>query len=219
MASTLRRIAPWALGGAILMLALLWWQRVQAPARAEPPGPVAIGFAQSMSLHHQQAIDMALLMLDGRPTPLTHLARTILYAQLQELGQMQGWLQLWDQPLLRHRPDMTWMLSGSEPPGEEIRDYLLACERSPRGMPGLASPLQMERLRALDGRERDVLFLQLMLEHHQGGLPMAGFAGREARVPAVRRLAAHIALEQAKEAELIRRAALALSTSVEPAMP
>jgi len=38
-----------------------------------------------------------------------------------------------------------------------------------------------------------------MIRHHQGALPMAHFAARNAQVPAVRSLAAQMVLQQAEE--------------------
>ena len=102
------------------------------------PGPVDIGFAQFMSLHHQQAIGMAQLMLDERPSPLAPLARSIAYTQLLELGEMRGWLRLWNQALVPEKRSMDWMLQGSRAPDEALLQYLLDCQRSPTGMSGLA---------------------------------------------------------------------------------
>lgn len=172
--------------------------------------PVDRGFAQSMSLHHQQAIGMAQLMLDGRPTPLAPLAKSIAYSQLLELGEMRGWLRLWGAPWQVHKVDMVWMLAGTEPPDAELRQYLLDCERSPTGMPGLATMAQMQALRQAEGRARDELFLRLMLAHHEGGLPMARFAARQAESKVVRDLAELIVLEQSRELVRIRQTLAAL---------
>ena len=172
--------------------------------------PVDRGFAQSMSLHHQQAIGMAQLMLDGRPTPLAPLAKSIAYSQLLELGEMRGWLRLWGAPWQVHKVDMTWMLAGAEPPDAELRQYLLDCERSPTGMPGLATMEQMQALRQAEGRARDEQFLRMMLAHHEGGLPMARFAARQAESKVVRDLAKLIVLEQSWELSRIRQTLAAL---------
>lgn len=176
--------------------------RDTAPA---PAHPVDIGFAQSMNLHHAQAIGMAQLMLDGRPSPLAGLARSIAYSQLVELGEMRGWLRLWGQPLLPPQRRMDWMLLGRTPPDADLQQYLLDCQRAPSGMPGLASTADLARLRQLEGRARDEHFLKLMLAHHQGGIPMARFAASQAQLPVVRQLAAQIVLDQSKEIDRIQR--------------
>lgn len=178
--------------------ALSRWMPASSAAVAAP-GPVDIGFAQFMSLHHQQAIGMAQLMLDGRPSPLATLARSIAYTQLLELGEMRGWLRLWNQALVPEKRSMDWMLQGSTAPDEALLQYLLDCQRSPTGMSGLATDAEVDGLRQLDGRARDEHFLRLMLAHHQGGLPMARYAATEARVAAVRELASRVVVEQSQE--------------------
>ena len=56
-------------------------------------------------------------------------------------------------------------------------------------MPGMATPAQMTRLQTLHGKALDILFLQLMIRHHQGGIPMARYAAQHASEPYVRDLA------------------------------
>lgn len=174
------------------------------PAQAPEPNAVDVGFAQSMLRHHDQAVEMARILLQS-PDQLAAVARSIQTAQLLEIGQMRGWLILWDQPLLPAKPGMEWMLLGSSPPGPELKRYLADCKAAPGGMPGLASGEEMERLRSTQGAERDRLFLTLMIRHHQGALPMARFAAANAALPAVRSLAAQIAFDQAQEIEKVAR--------------
>jgi uncharacterized protein (DUF305 family) len=185
------------------VLAAGWWQSARRSLPA--PGPVDIGFAQAMSRHHQQAIAMAQLMLEGSPTPLTTLARQIAATQLVEFGEMQGWLKLWQAPVQPLRPSMEWMLQGRRAPDDALRQYLLDCAQAPTGMAGLATDAEVARLRTLSGRARDAHFLALMRAHHEGGLPMARFATAEARLPVVRRLAAEVVREQSHELMVIQR--------------
>ena len=182
---------------------------------SQEPTAVDIGFAQSMSRHHLQAIVVAQLMLDGRPTPLAGLARSIAWTQTGELGEMRGWLRLWNQPVFTTARGMDWMLLGRTPPAAELAQYLLDCRGSSTGMAGLASDADVDRLRRLQGPARDAHFLGLMLAHHRGALPMARFAATNARLPAVRQLASRIALDQSEEIVRILRtqAAMAASTA------
>ena len=177
------------------------WQDQRSRLARLEPGPVDIGFAQFMSLHHQQAIGMAQIMVDRKPVGLAH---AMAYAQLEELGQMRGWLLLWEKPLQPATRSMDWMLLGSTPPDAELSRYLLDCQRSPTGMPGLATPEELNRLRQLQGTARDRLFLTLMLAHHEGGIPMARFAAEQARLPVVRQLATRIVMDQAQETMRMR---------------
>ncbi len=164
------------------------------------PHTIDVRFSQFMGIHHQQAIALSQLILDGQPTGLAGIARRITGTQVRELGEMHGWLKLWGHPLQPDRDDMTWMLLGQQPYDAELLQYLIDCGNAPEGMPGLATQDQLQQLRQLPGGlERDRLFLRLMLAHHEGGLPMARFAAREAYLAPVRRLAGQVVLEQSRE--------------------
>jgi uncharacterized protein (DUF305 family) len=99
---------------------------------------------------------------------------------------MTGWLSLWDQP---EQPPagghMVWM-NDAEGHGHDQND---GTGTGDTAMPGMATSEELARLRALSGEELDVYFLQLMLRHHQGGLPMAEYAVEPATVPVVATLA------------------------------
>ena len=118
---------------------------------------------------------------------------------------MRGWLTLWGQPSYPTANGMNWMLLGPGQPGPELIRYIAACGTT-GSTPGMASMDELNRLRELDGTARDRLFLQLMIRHHQGALPMARIAALGAEHSAVRALAGRIAWDQA--AEISRLAAL-----------
>lgn len=186
-----------------LVLGALLHARTTAPAAPEP-GVVDIGFAQHMSRHHDQAVMLVSVFLQNHDTPLAAFARRILEGQLVELGQMRGWLALWDEPLIPESRAMTWMLAGSEPPDERLRAYLLDCEAAPSGMPGLATSDELQALTQAEGETRDRIFLELMQRHHEGGLPMLDFATEQAQLPAVRQLAERMLVEQLREVARMR---------------
>ena len=160
---------------------------------------VDVGFAQDMSQHHQQAVQMASWERDHTTDPaLKQLAFDIETTQLQQIGQMQGWLALWGAPLDspggRH---MAWMSSP---------DHAHGVATSSSGvdtMPGMATSDQLRALRASSGPQLDVLFLQLMLRHHQGGVVMLQYGVDHASVPEVRNLAAQMLSAQTSESEYI----------------
>jgi uncharacterized protein (DUF305 family) len=66
-------------------------------------------------------------------------------------------------------------------------------------MPEMATEQELERLRRASGVEFDVLFLQLMLRHHQGGLPMLTYAEQHAQTPQVRNFAKQMLTAQTSE--------------------
>ena len=156
---------------------------------------VDVGFAQDMSEHHQQAVQMASWERDHTTDPaLKQLAFDIETTQLQQVGQMQGWLAVWgaptDSPGGKH---MAWMASGDH--------AHMATSTGVDTMPGMAGPDQLRALRAASGAPLDVLFLQLMLRHHQGGGVMLQYGADHASVPEVRNLAAQMLSSQTSESE------------------
>ncbi len=161
-------------------------------------GPVDVGFAQDMSVHHRQAVLMAGLARDRSTDPAIRLiAFDIETNQLQQIGQMQGWLSLWNAAPLPTGRYMTWMTDASSMPG-------MAHGSGPdtigvATMPGMASAADLQRLQAASGGQFDVLFLQLMLRHHQGGAPMARYAAAHGEAAQVRNLADKMVISQGAE--------------------
>jgi uncharacterized protein (DUF305 family) len=162
-------------------------------------GAVDVGFAQDMSVHHRQAVLMAGQARDRSTDPAIRLiAFDIETNQLQQIGQMQGWLSLWNAAPLPNGRYMTWMADTSSMPG-------MAHGTGPgvATMPGMASAADLQRLQALSGGPFDVLFLQLMLRHHQGGTPMAQYAAEHAESTQVRNLAEKIVISQGAESDYL----------------
>lgn len=181
---------------------------MQAAGPAGPPmpaaqaaGPVDIGFAQDMSLHHEQALTMARLALAHGTPRVRPLAEGIVNQQLKEIGAMQGWLMLWDAPATSATDDMRWMRDAYEASRRHdpvYEQYIESCARG-EGMPGMATVDDMEGLSALRDAAFDTRFLALMVRHHQGAAVMARFAAEHARAEPVRTFARTIAAEQRRE--------------------
>ncbi|MCW2539466.1 MAG: hypothetical protein JWN95_1191 [Frankiales bacterium] len=150
---------------------------------------VDAGFAWDMTVHHRQAVSMAGYTRDHTTDPLIKsLAYDIETSQFNQVGQMQGWLDAWGLPVSNPNPVMQWMAaSGHDHVGS---DGL---------MPGIATQAQMDQLQSASGKALDVLFLQLMLHHHQGGLPMAQWAATHASESYVRNAAQKMADSQSGE--------------------
>lgn len=170
-------------------------------------GSVEVGFAQDMIVHHSQAVEMAAIALSNTTDPaIRGLAYDILTTQQNQIGQMQGWLHLWDQPLLPTGGHMGWMESGHGD-GHGGGHHGTASTEGESGsmtkMPGMATSEEISALRQATGVAADVQFLQLMLRHHQGGLPMMEYAAEHASVPAVRQLAEKMVATQQNESDLM----------------
>jgi len=148
---------------------------------------VDAGFARDMSTHHTQAVTMAGYERDNTSNPdLKLLAYDIETSQDAQVGEMQGWLDTWGLTRTSSQAQMAWMAG---------HDHLT----SDGLMPGMATPAQMDQLEATHGTQLDVLFLQLMIHHHQGGLPMAQYAFEHSSEPYVRNLAQKIIQLQTSE--------------------
>lgn len=156
-------------------------------SRDVPPAAdsVDVGFYQDMLTHHEQALGVATLELAyGEDAVVRSYAREVLLFQAQEIGVMRQTLTDWGYDP-DERPDqaMAWM--GMAVPSEE--------------MPGLLSDEQLAEMDEARGADADRLFLELMAEHHRGGLHMAEEASTEADDEGVRRLAEIMARGQAQE--------------------
>jgi uncharacterized protein (DUF305 family) len=149
-----------------------------------PPleGSPEVVFARDMRFHHEQAVDMSLRIL-GRTTDreMRLFVTDILLTQQNQVGQMTAWLALWGRPQAGAEPPMAGMGVGM----------------------GLATQAQLEEISTLSVKPAEILFLQLMHRHHQGGIMMAQDVLNKNPKPEVARLAAGIVSGQRVELKVI----------------
>ena len=145
-------------------------------------GSAAVTFARDMRLHHGQAVELSMHILE-RPVSagVRLLAGDIAVTQEAQIGQMGGWLDIWGLPF-----------SGPQPP-------MAGMNRA--GM-GMATDAQVKSLDTLNARQAEVTYLQLMIQHHRGGVRMAQ-QGLKSGVPQVEVLAQAIVNSQPAEIKLI----------------
>ncbi|WP_306366707.1 DUF305 domain-containing protein [Nocardiopsis sp. CC223A] len=123
------------------------------------------GFLRDMSVHHNQAVDMSMILLDKTEDPeLRTVATDMARTQQAQVGRMQGWLLAWGLPVRAPDEPMAWM-AGHDHGGED--------GGVPETMPGLATAEQLDELQAAEGVDAEVIFLELMIDHHLGGIEMA----------------------------------------------
>lgn len=113
------------------------------------------------------------------------LAYDIESTQTFQIGEMQGWLDVWGLSRQSTTP-MAWMAGHAHLQSDGL-------------MPGMATPAQMTTLQTLHGKALDILFLQLMIHHHQGGVTMAQYAQQHAGEQYVRDLAQSMINAQSSE--------------------
>lgn len=113
-----------------------------------------VAFMQHMIVHHQQALDMAVLVKDRTNTEdLVSIAGRIEGSQADEIAFMKTWLKERGEPV--EDPAMKGH-------GEHLHHM----------MKGMASPEAMKALAAAKGTEFDRQFLTLMIAHHEGAVDM-----------------------------------------------
>ena len=174
-----------------------WFGRAQTPAADS----VEVGFARDMSIHHEQAVQMAALAYDRTGNEaIRSLAFDILTTQQGQIGIMTGWLDAWGLPLTSMGPRMGWM--------DMPMDGL---------MPGMATAEQMASLRAATGVEADTLFLQLMIPHHRSGMEMAQYAADRTRIESFHRFTSAMATAQDLEITYMEELLEAIGAAVPPA--
>ncbi|MET9770251.1 DUF305 domain-containing protein [Streptomyces sp. NPDC006415] len=208
----------WAAGAAVALALLFAWAAAVASAQEDGSAPRAAGapapdsadagFARDMAVHHQQAVEMSFIVRDRtEDEDVRRLAYDIANTQANQRGMLLGWLDLWGLPKVAagDEPPMAWMGGGSGGDGGHEQGG-----HHPDGgsdgvlMAGMASHAELERLARLDGRQAEVFFLQLMTDHHKGGVAMAEACASRCAVPVEKRLALGMVEGQQSELGLMR---------------
>jgi len=171
--NTRRRLA---VGLAIVLVGLGAFSLGRITAVGEgTPGTTsaAAGFARDMQVHHDQGVELAMLIRDRTDDPdIRQLAYDIATAQSNQSGQMYGWLAQWNLPQAASEPSMTWMSRPSLDGATDHHGNPGTTHEPGAAMPGLATPAQVEELRAATGPAAEKLFLELMIAHHRGAIDM-----------------------------------------------
>jgi uncharacterized protein (DUF305 family) len=131
--------------------------------RLTEPGDTSVeaGFLRDMSTHHAQAVEMSMLAHANSTDPdVVTLAGDIALTQQGQINYMQAWLRDWHLSPTGSRPVMSWMPDSA---GSVVNGL----------MPGMATPAQLDSLRKATGKQLDIQYLQLMRQHHLGGIHMA----------------------------------------------
>jgi uncharacterized protein (DUF305 family) len=147
-----------------------------------------IAFMQGMILHHEQAIEMAALV-PGRALhdDIALLARRIDISQQDEIALMRRWLA-----------DRGVAVEGMGGMADHAHHHL---------MPGMLTAEQMSGLEAARGAAFDRLFLEMMIQHHEGALTMvaelhAAGGGQESDI---NQFASHVEADQHIEIQRMQR--------------
>jgi uncharacterized protein (DUF305 family) len=139
--------------------------------------PYDLQFLDTMTHHHQGAIDMV-KAAQGRfgHKELADAGDKIVADQQQEIAQMKTWRDQW---------------YPGAPPAVNMN------------MPGMAEGMSMDmsHMTHMAGNELDLMFIDMMKPHHEGALAMAEDALAKAEHPEIRQLARAIIDAQTREIE------------------
>ncbi len=114
--------------------------------------PADVSFMQGMIVHHEQAVQMAVLVAERtNREEIVAIAGRIQASQADEIQFMK-----------------TWLAERGEPTGMSGPH----AHHAHMTMAGMASPDQMAALAAANAVEFDRLFLELMIAHHEGAIDM-----------------------------------------------
>ena len=165
------------------------------------------GFARDMQVHHQQGVELAMIIRDLTDDPdVRLLGYDIATTQAQQAGQMYGWLAEWNLSQHGSEPSMTWMTRPAEPGAGHATHAAgdaHATHVPGEPMPGLATPEQIAELEGLEGRAAEVMFLELMIAHHKGAVEMADAALERSKNDVVVDLSNSIVASQQAEIDLM----------------
>ncbi|WP_164700015.1 DUF305 domain-containing protein [Modestobacter sp. KNN46-3] len=152
-----------------------------ATAQAEGFNDADVAFAQGMIPHHEGALTMAEVAVDRAEDPrVRDLAERIEAGQEPEIDLMTGWLEEWGQPV---EPDS---MDGMDHGGMDM-DGMDMADMPPAGA------------------DFDRMWLQSMIEHHDGAVVMAGTEIDEGQDDEAVDLARAIAETQTQEIEEMQR--------------
>lgn len=142
--------------------------------------PYDLQFIDTMTHHHQGAIDMAKMALTkSQNAELKKFAQKIIDDQNKEISQMKDWRDKW--------------YSG-KPPAKNME--MAGMKESMKMMMGDG----MKKMEAASGKDFDLMFLDMMKPHHAGAIAMAKDALGKAEHQEIKTLSDQII--KAQEAEI-----------------
>jgi uncharacterized protein (DUF305 family) len=141
--------------------------------------PYDLQFIDTMTNHHQGAIEMAEMALKkSNNAELRAFAQKIIDDQKKEIAQMKDWREKW----YAGKPEAVNM----QMPGMMDSMKMMAGD-------------EMKKMETASGKDFDVHFLDMMTPHHAGAVTMAKEALARAEHPEIKTLANQVIKEQEAE--------------------
>jgi uncharacterized protein (DUF305 family) len=133
-------------------------------------------FLDTMAMHHQMALHMAgLVESRAAHQDLKEMAKKMISDQEKEIAQLKGWKEQWY-------------------PGKP--------EAMNMKMPGMAESMKgmsHEKLTAAKGEAFDLMFIDMMTQHHKGAIKMAKAAAPKLKHAEAKEFAKNVVAMQTKE--------------------
>jgi uncharacterized protein (DUF305 family) len=157
---------------------------------SKPFNQADVDFATDMIVHHSQALTMVDIAAprDDLSPQVVDLLEQIRVTQTQEAELMTDWLEDWEQPV----PNNPRSHGGME--GSMDHD-----------MPGMMSEEELGMLEDAQGDAFETMWLEMMIEHHEGAIDMAAAAPADGEFADTVELAEQIASSQAQEIERMEK--------------
>lgn len=138
-----------------------------------------VTFMQHMIVHHAQAVEMVeLLREQGADATVQRLGERIALSQEAEMAIMREWLTVRGQSVEMAGMDHAAHPAPAAPAGHDHHAMTQPAQGAQASaddtpvMAGMLSPRQMRTLAATRGTAFDKLFLEGMIQHHQGAIDM-----------------------------------------------
>lgn len=180
-----------------------------------------VHFMQMMIPHHAQALEMtALVDRHATTEAVRRMALRMEISQRDEIALMERWLRERDQEVMDWRAAMEGGVAQAMTTDDSMVDHAghdmggVGPDGGAGGgmagmapMPGMLTAEQMDALAAARGPDFDRLFLQSMIQHHQGAIVMvrdlftARGGGQESEIF---QFASHVDADQTAEIERMR---------------
>ena len=167
---------------------------------APVPNAADIGFARDMQVHHAQAVEMAMsIYRTTEDDEIRAVSYDIATGQAAQRGEMFDWLVQWGVPQAGDL--MTWMQAS------DAHGHVTAPDATPDEVyasMGMASDAELAELAAARGTVADCTFLELMIRHHEGAIPMADAVLDLGSVPRVLQVADVMRTNQSAEIDAMQ---------------
>lgn len=153
----------------------------QTTSKGDDAMPYDLQFIDSLTKHHQMAVEMAKAgEKKFEHQPLKAAAKKIIVDQTKEIAQLRQWRDQW---------------------------YPGAAAAENMQMPGMSKSMNMDmsHMQTMSGNALDLMFIDMMIQHHQGALAMGQDALAKAEHQELKDLAKKIIDAQKKEIDQMEK--------------